>query len=234
MRLIKSFRKRLAWLLWPTGYGVVRREGALFLVNLRHWAEKTLVTSGIFEREQLSYLLENINRRGSDAFIDIGANMGAYSIFVALRTRCKTIIAYEPDRRSIDRLRANALLNGLSGTIESHAVAVSSSNGTVPFTYGPDSFDAISKVADGPNAGPVACVSLDEVVRFSGKQIVLKIDIEGHEGAALLGMRNLLSNNRCFIQVECFDENFAAAKATLESLGYRLVHEIGIDRYFEN
>lgn len=234
MRLIRSFRKRFAWLLWPTGYGVVRREGALFLVNLRNWAEKTLVTQGVFERPQLAYLVENINRRRSELFIDIGANMGAYSVFVVLRTGCNTIIAFEPDARSFDRLRANALLNGLSRTIESHAVAVSSSNGTVPFSYGPDSFDPVSKVGDGPNAATVPCVRLDDVVRITGKQIALKIDIEEHEGDALRGMTNLLTNNRCFMQIECFDKNLAPVKAMLESLGYKLVHAIGHDRYFAN
>jgi len=234
MRLIKSFRKRLAWLLWPTGHGVVRRDGALFLVNLRNWAEKTLVTQGTFETKQLAYLTENIRGRHCDVFVDIGANMGAYSIFVALQTDCKTIIAFEPDQRSFDRLRANALLNGLSRVIEARAVAVSSSNGTVPFSYGPDSFDAVSKVAEGPEASVVAAVRLDDVIALTGRRIALKIDIEEHERAALEGMKNLLGNNRCFMQIECFDHNFAVVKAMLESFGYGLVHEIGFDRYFAN
>lgn len=234
MRLVRSFRKRLAWAFWPTGYGVVRRDGALFMINLRNWAEKTLVTQGTFEREQLAYLLENIRARHCEIFLDIGANMGAYSIFVAQKTPCKTIIAFEPDQRSFDRSRANALLNGLSRVIESRAVAVSSSNGTVPFKYGPDSFDPISMVTEGSDSPSVNAVRLDDSLSYVGRNIAFKIDIEGHERAAIEGMKNLLRNNRCFMQIECFDNNLPAVKPKLEMLGYKLVHEIGFDRYFTN
>lgn len=235
MHLIRSFRKRLAWILWPTGHGVVRRDGALFLVNLRNWAEKTLVVKRTaFETEQVAYLIENIKRRDCDVFLDIGANMGAYSIFVALRTDCKKIIAFEPDVRSFDRLRANALLNGKSGAIEARRVAVSSANGVVPFTYGPDSFDAISKVEGGPEASSVPAVRLDDALPLTGQKIALKIDIEEHERVALEGMKNLLQKNKCFIQMECFDKNLEPVQAMMESFGYQLVHEIGFDRYFAN
>lgn len=47
-------------------------------------------------------------------------------------------------------------------------------------------------------------------------------------------MKNLLQNNICSIQMECFEKNLEPVKALMESLGYQLVHEIGFDRYFAN
>ena len=232
-RLIPSLRKRISQhSSWPGGNGVVRRNGALFLVNMRNGFDRILVTHGGFEREQITYLLNNIRDRYCEVFLDIGANLGAYSIFVAQQTSCKTIIAFEPDLRSFVRLRANALLNGL--VIDARQVAVSDKNGPVPFAYGPDDYDVVSKVSDKPQSQSVPAIRLDDAVSFAGRRIAMKIDIEGHERVALGGMRNLLQNNRCFMQVECFEPNFFAFKSAIEAIGYNYVHQIGHDRYFSN
>jgi len=231
-RLVPSTRHRLARLMWGGNRGVIRRDGALFGVDLAHWADKTLLTRGAFERAQTAYLIEEIEARGCDTFLDIGANMGAYSIFVALQTDCPRIIAFEPDQRSYTKLCKNVALNRLSERIELHAVAVSNINGTVPFIPGPDHFDAVSKVGVDAQSKPVPAVRLDDLLSLSGHAIALKIDIEGHELTALEGMRVLLRENECFMQVECFDENLARFTEAMTVLGYRQIYAIGIDRYF--
>jgi FkbM family methyltransferase len=234
-RLIPSLRKRISrHSSWPGGNGVVRRNGALFLVNMRNAFDRVLVTHGGFEREQITYFLNNIRDRGCEVFLDIGANVGAYSIFVAQQTSCKTIIAFEPDSRSFIRLRANALLNGLVEVIDARQVAVTDKNGSVPFAYGPDDYDVVSKVSDEPQPQSVPAIRLDDAVSFTGRRIAMKIDIEGHERVALGGMRKLLQNNQCFMQVECFEPNFLAFKSDIEAIGYKYVHQFGYDRYFSN
>jgi hypothetical protein len=110
-RLSPTMRKRMAWLLWPDGHGVVRRDGALFLLDLNNWYDKVILKWGPGEPERRIHLLDNIRRRECDTFLDVGANFGTYAAFVALCTKATTIIAYEPDRRSYDRLRTHLLLN---------------------------------------------------------------------------------------------------------------------------
>lgn len=233
MNLRRSFRKRLAWLAWPTGHGVVRREGALFLLNMRNWVDKITVTDGVMERQQIAYFIDQVMQRQCDTFLDVGANMGTYSVLVALRTSCQTIVAFEPDPRSFDHLRANALLNQLSHKIDARPLAASSVNGTLAFVFGQSTHDALSRVGESPDACRVTCVRLDdELSELRGRNVAIKMDIEEHECDAMLGMTELLTHNRCFMQVECFDKNLPALRRVLEPLGYTLTHAIGVDRYF--
>src|SRR5208282_3186708 len=99
---------------------------------------------------------------------------GIYSIFVAQRTGCRRIIAFEPDRRSYDQLCENLRLNGLAGRVETHPVAVSDRSGAVPFELGPETHDVLSKVGGaGAGAHSVAAARLDEFIAVQGERIAL-------------------------------------------------------------
>jgi FkbM family methyltransferase len=240
--LRKSVRKRMARLLWPSGHGVVRRDGVLYLLDLQnHKYDKYILQWGVAEREQRAFFLENIRRRNCGTFLDIGANFGTYAACVALQTNCKTIIAYEPDRRSYDRLRAHLLLNGLTETragllgedsgkkIVTRFVAVSDHNGTVPLVLTPES----SQVAEeGSTGNTVPAVRLDDELPISGQRIALKIDVDFHELAVLQGMKSLLRYNDCFLQVECLPDSAPAFIEAMKAEGYQLLHQISEDHYF--
>jgi FkbM family methyltransferase len=235
-RLIPSLRKRWAWLSPPDKCRVVKRDGALFLVNYVGWADQMVVIHGLAERPQVEFLLQAIDARQCGVFMDIGAHMGVYSIMVARwAPRCTKIIAFEPDPRNFTHLLANLLVNGLTGKIETHAIAVSDCDGSVPFTQGPATHDVWSKV-DIATAATMSVPSarLDTLLSLAGKSIAIKMDIEGHELQAIAGMRELLRKNRCFMQVESFAEQLPAFTAAMAELGYRRIHTIAHDHYFTN
>jgi FkbM family methyltransferase len=226
-RFVPSIRKRLAHLTWPNGRGVICRDGVLYLINMKsgNWVDKEILVNGGLEPDQRAYLLAHIRQRQCGIFLDIGANFGTYAACVALQTDCRTIIAYEPDRRGYDQLRAHLLINGLGDLVQTRLVAVSDHNGTVPFMHG-----AGSNYGDGGDTVPA--VRLDDELPLSGQRIALKIDVEGHELAALQGMKSLLRNNDCFLQVECWKENAATFVGAVAAEGYRFLHQIGDDHYF--
>lgn len=233
-RLVPAIRKRIAWLTWPNGRGVVRRDGVLYLVNLqsRNWYDKQLLYWGPPEIAQRAFLLDNIRQRRCDTFLDIGANFGMYALGIALHTDCRSIIAFEPDQRSYDRLRANLLINGLTEKVRTRMAAVSDHSGTVPFILGPTDDGSVSEVGDDGSGYAVPCVRLDDEVPLKGQRIAFKIDIQFHELVALRGMTSLLQNNDCFLQVESVADHTDPFIAAMSQLGYRHIRQVEIDHYF--
>jgi len=231
-RLIPSLRRRVRLVVWPKGWRIVRVDGVSLLINYHSFTDR-LIAAGAWERAQLEYFLGGIARRGCEVFLDIGAYIGLYAVLVAAKTECREIIAFEPDPLCHERLRANLLLNNLIGRIETRPVALSDRAGRIPFFR--ETVFGASKSRVVPNGSfSVACARLDDSIALAGRRIALKIDIEDHEREALDGMKALLKNNRCFIQVECSDGHLAEVRRALADLGYRPVHEIGVDRYFTN
>lgn len=233
-RLIPSIEKRAAPFIWPRGWRVAEYRGALFLVNYFSYLDRRIGFARDWECEQIGYFLNYVSARRPDVFLDIGACGGLYAILVAKSGCCERIVAFEPDPRCRERFLANAHLNNLSGRIEIRAEAVSGQNGTLPFFC--ETAFAMGKSRVRANGDlTVQCVRLDDALaELCGKRVAIKIDVEGHEVDVVVGMKSILTSNTCFLQMECFDDQVRVVSAKLADFGYRLVHEIGPDKYFAN
>ncbi len=233
-RLIPSLRKRIAALSRAGDFKVVRSNGAAFLVNFRNYVDRQIAFYGDYETAQHDYFLGEMDRRGCDVFIDVGANIGLYSVLVGHRPKPPRIVAFEPDPRNYDQFRANLLINGLTARVETHRLAVSN-RASVAFRMASATSTGESRVdAADPDAIALPAVKLDEFLPLNGATIFIKIDIEGHELDALTGMAGLLRANRCFLQVECFADRLSQVTAFLNQTGLTRRHEIESDRFFAN
>lgn len=67
--------------------------------------------------------------RDSDIFFDIGANIGVYTIYAALRHPHIKVIAFEPEYSNLHLLRDNIIENSLEGRVEIYSIALSNSSG---------------------------------------------------------------------------------------------------------
>jgi FkbM family methyltransferase len=132
--------------------------------------------------------------RPGDLFIDVGANVGTYSVLCA--SVGAQVIAIEPAPDTAALLRENNELNG--GTIEIIEAAVGSEAGTARFTMGQDTVNQLD--TDGTEM--VTVVTLDSLI---GDRTVagVKMDIEGGELDALSGATSALREHRIhLIQLE--------------------------------
>ena len=77
--------------------------------------------------EEMAFLLHLL--RANDHLIDIGANIGAYSILVASQIGCKTI-AFEPSEKNYSILMSNIHLNNFQDIIGTHNCALGEKNET--------------------------------------------------------------------------------------------------------
>ena len=67
--------------------------------------------------------------RDGETLFDIGANIGLYSIYAALRHPNARIMAFEPEYANLHLLKDNILANRLEGRIEVYSLAFSSHSG---------------------------------------------------------------------------------------------------------
>ena len=146
-------------------------------------------------------------------FLDIGANVGYYSILAAtVNPECQ-IVAFEPAPTTCARLRDNVRLNG-SSHIQVEQVALGINEGTVQFeVYEDPAFNAVRTPADAGHPFftnsqviDVPCIRLDDYLDKHGVYPdVVKMDVEGFEYNILRGAPHLLSGSQApilFCEVE--------------------------------
>ena len=135
-----------------------------------------------------SYITEDFNIKKDDVVVDIGANIGAFSVLAAKKAFDGKIYAYEPDKENYDMLKKNTGLNDLHNVFVSNA-AVTGKRGYIDFftsklnngghsIYGTDS----------KKATKVKSTTLSGIFKINNLKKInyLKIDAEGSEYDILL------------------------------------------------
>jgi FkbM family methyltransferase len=116
--------------------------------------------------------------------VDLGANIGLTSVWLAKTYGATRIVAVEPDPSNAKLVRQNLRANGIDATVIE--AAIGSSDGTAFFSNNRES--NIGKVASSGN--PVTMISMSTLLAQlgEGQMIdVLKLDIEGGEQELLSG-----------------------------------------------
>lgn len=142
---------------------------------------------GLHEYTDMSFVLHTL--QPGDLFVDVGANVGSYSILASKVCRAN-VVAIEPDPVTAIRLQRNFEVNDVVDISEIAETAVGASQGTVSFTIG---LDTVNKVADKTNA-EVRSVNLTTVDVLLANRCprVIKMDVEGYEDEVLKGMEKTL------------------------------------------
>lgn len=233
-RAVPSIKKRIAKATWRSGYAIKESNGALFLLNYRNFVDRQIAFYDDYEVEQRRYLFASLAEHGCDLFLDVGANIGFYSILVARSGLADRVVAFEPDARNRLQMGANLLMNGLVSTVDIVPKAVTGQSGIVGFLPSPDTSTGQSRVGEGVGAIHVEAICLDDFIGESDLRVFIKMDIEGHELEAVRGMGRLLRNNKTFMQIESFFENVAGLTESLAGYGLARANQIGDDHYFSN
>lgn len=126
--------------------------------------------------------------REGDVVVDVGANIGAFSIVAAKEVGASgRVIAYEPDPAICRRLRENIELNGLTNVTVCNR-AVGGKSGTAKFfRHDKGALSSLYSRVDGRTDGHASEFDVDvagfpDVIREVGANIaLLKVDCEGAE-----------------------------------------------------
>lgn len=196
-----------------------RNDRALAEDLIQFHAHEANVTRVLFR-----YLKQDI------CFLDIGANIGYYSLLVASQCPEAKIFSFEPDKKNFHLFKTSIFYNSYDKQIEAFPFAVSDKDETI----------LVSDLGNNPNFGarftgktlkhlkslvhgpapyfaPVKAVKLDSFLENQRIDLI-KIDIEGYEPFAIKGMINIIKRNRPVIISEF-------APSNLKSVGQRSPEE---------
>ncbi len=148
------------------------------------------IYAGLHEFVDMMTLLHFL--REGDLFLDIGANIGSYTV-LASGVRGATTWAFEPDPKTVGYLKRNIATNHLTDLVTIYQCALGSAQGEVQFTVG---LDTVNKVvtADNENTQTVLQNKLDNIIDKILQPVMIKIDVEGYETEMLKGAQNFLAN----------------------------------------
>jgi FkbM family methyltransferase len=182
-RLLQTIALTYFWQIWRR---TVRRavvvtlpEGSLLFCPAWSRMAGNYVTVGFDEYRESLFVLDFL--KPGDLFVDVGANIGFYSI-VAAKHGARSI-AYEPIQRARDAIAESAKLNGLSQSVLISPKALSDTRGTSYFTSGNDNTNSLTGTADGAIAVDVS--TLDD--ELDAAPALIKIDAEGFDLTVLRG-----------------------------------------------
>tara|TARA_B100000963_G_scaffold144202_1_gene125623 strand:+ start:1731 stop:2522 length:792 start_codon:yes stop_codon:yes gene_type:complete len=211
-----------------------------FFLNIRDSIDRELFMNGYYEEKQLNILSKSIKKYSINNFIDIGSNIGIYSMVMAKNHSNLTIHAFEPHKDAFKRLKENVSLNNFGNRIHLYDHALSNKNGD-NFLEAKNRFGLSqsggAKISDKGNIKIKYKIG-DDLLKIKKEHIAIKIDTEGHELFVLHGIKDLLSDNKVFLQIEIFPENIIAVTQLLNNLGFKLItksqftHQKNILDYF--
>jgi len=147
---------------------------------------------GLHEVHEMSFLLKILNK--DDYFIDIGSNIGSYTI-LASSTIGSNVYSFEPIPTTYNILEKNIILNNVKEKVKSYMMGLSDSPGELFFTTNLDTVNHVTFIND--KNKNLTKVKIDKLDNFNikGKNILIKIDVEGYEIPVLIGSANLFLNN---------------------------------------
>jgi FkbM family methyltransferase len=154
---------------------------------------------GVYSEDYItSFLLEKIGINDDDLIIDIGGNIGWYSLVLSYMSK-PLVLAFEPDAFNFSLLKNNVALNK-KDNIRVFNLGVSDTPGKMTlhlykkYNQGRHSF---IRQRNSVGTAEVETVQLDGFLKEQGleerKIKLIKIDIEGYELAAMSGAKHSLS-----------------------------------------
>jgi FkbM family methyltransferase len=165
----------------------------------------SIALAGAWERPLTKHLVELAAKGG--VFIDVGANLGYFSLLWAAASPKNRVFAFEASPRNIEMLRRNVERNHLTDQITIIPQAAGKEPGSLEFDVGPPDQLGWGGFASGSrkNAVAVDVVRGDEAVDVDGEIALLKVDIEGADTWALMGCDRLLREKR--VRQVWFEQN---------------------------
>lgn len=201
---------------------VSRKDGTWLNIDTSDFIERQVFFHGTYEPEVARVIKEHLS--DTSTAIDVGANVGIHTLTMAKVASVGTVIACEPHPGVRSRLVTNLALNSIQN-VSVVDKAIGDRVGIVslhePNDVSNPGMASLLPLGDW-SALEVESTTLDDLVKSEspGAIDLIKIDVEGLEGAVLAGAAELLARDRPTLVFEYGLDYWSRA-------GYRLEDVLG-------
>ena len=172
-------------------------------------------------------------------FIDVGANVGFFSLLAGKNSPKGKVYSFEPDSNNYRLLRSSVIYNDLDQIVETFPFAVSDKNETLVLSdlgcakntgarFTAKNKEQLKPLVHGPNPvfGNVKAVSIDDFIKKQNVDLI-KIDIEGYEPFAFRGMESTIKTFKPVIVTEFAPGNLRSVGLMKPELFIDYIRDLG-------
>ena len=177
------------------------------------------IYTGLHEFREMAFFLHACRKQ--DVFLDVGANVGSFSVLIGNETEC-AIRAFEPVPKTYARLQENLTLNGIVPD-SARNVGVGKVVGSLRFSSGLDTVNHVL-LGDSDSSIEVPVVTIDDSM-VEARYCFIKVDVEGFEMEVILGAKRTLENTMgLMVELNGSGESYGFSdndvRSVLDSMGF--------------
>lgn len=145
---------------------------------------------GLHEFPDMAFLLHAL--RADDLFVDIGANVGSYTVLASASIGARTV-CFEPIPVTYQKLLSNIDINQMRSRVTAHNIALAEAPGRLVFSADQNCMNhVITHSENSSNSVTVKVSTLDKCLKEV--PFLIKIDVEGYELPTLQGAASILAS----------------------------------------
>ena len=209
---------------------VIYRNKIILILDIDDWIQQNLYFLNEYEEKEIKFVESYLTK--GDIFIDIGANIGLFSLVASNQVGGAGVVyAFEPINNNYNKLTNHIRINDMNNII-AEKLAVSDNQNILKFyinEHEKDSGMATNYSDKYTSTENVSSTSLD--LYFTNKELgrvrLIKIDIEGGEYSALIGMQEILKTHKPVLLIE-INPDTPHGQKSIESF----LSDLGYAKYF--
>jgi FkbM family methyltransferase len=227
LRQIPALQERFRWVVrhLPSRRRLVEHQGQRLVVDPTELSGYYLYYEQIYDSEVFQFLENELPRY--TRVIDVGANIGVYTVFFAARVL--RVDAFEPVPEIAAKLRENLELNDLNN-VKVYESCVGCQETTVRFSQPKRHNFGTGHIVTEEGQLSCPCTTLDNFLEGDlTEALLIKMDIEGAEWLAIGGATSLLKKRKAplALLLEIHPEQIQGYGGSVEAL-YMILIEAGM------
>lgn len=242
-RKLNQLYKHFNWIFLTLGARPIviakMKNGTSLRVDLSTRTERIAFYTGEYDADLLETIIYLL--KPNSTFLDIGANIGFYSVAMASHIRNENlsgnVLSFEPFEGNFQRLMHNIKLNNLENICDTNNYGLSNVSGVSEITlredfkHGSNTGNAAIRTGGELDKGfKVSQIKLEKLSDVWARDFkdynqmdIIKMDIEGHEDFCLEGGKEVIEAQRPTILMEVNKPYYVARNVELDTVFFRAI-----------